>query len=58
MSLVCVVGTFVSYLNAIILDTFQDFEFAAFKPFLSKCSRFFTDMPIFIVFGGLTPMIG
>ena len=56
MSLVCVVETFVSYLSAVILHTFQDFEFAAFKSFLSRCLRFFFEMPIFIVFGGLTPI--
>ena len=27
------VGTFSSYLNAIILHPFQDFELAVFKPF-------------------------
>ena len=52
MSLVCVVGTFVSYLTAVILHTFQDFEFASLKPFLSSCLRFFFEMPSFIVFGG------
>ena len=54
MSLVCVVGTFVSYLSAIILDAFQDFEFAAFRPFVIKIFKVFFDMPVFIVFGGLT----
>ena len=31
----CVVGTFVSF-YAILLHTFQDFEFAVFKPFFNQ----------------------
>ena len=41
MSFVRVVGTFVSYLNTIILHTFQDFELAVFKPFLIKMFKGF-----------------
>ena len=56
MSLVCFVGTFVSYLNVRILHTFQDFEFAAFKPFFMKMFKVFFGIPIFIVFGGWAPI--
>ena len=38
---VCVVETFVSYLNALIVHTFQDFELAVFKPFFNKMFKGF-----------------
>ena len=44
----------VSYINALIMHIFQDFEFAVFKPFYQDV--FFVEMFIYIVFGGLTPI--
>ena len=51
MSLVYVVGTFVSYLDALILHTIQDFELAVFKPLFITMSKGFVEIPIFIVLG-------
>ena len=41
---------------AILPHTFQDFELAAFKTFLSRCLRFSLECLFFMLFGGLTPI--
>ena len=51
MSLACVAGIFASYLNAMILHTFQDFEFAAFKPFLIKMFKVFFFAHFYSIWG-------
>ena len=53
---VCVLLDFSFLFYAVILHTCQDFELAVFKPFFIKIFKVFFEMPISIVFGGLTPI--
>ena len=53
-----VVGTFSSYLNAIILYPFRDFELAVFKPFFMKMFKFFLRNIYLTVFGVWPWLIG
>ena len=53
-SLVCIVGSFV-LIYTISLHTIQDLSSLFSNPFI-KMFKFFFEMPIFIVFGGLAPI--